>query len=182
MPLKTFVKVGSITNLSDARYCAGMMVDMLGFRSVEGQESYIKPAQFQEIRGWISGPLVVAEVYGLSNANELTTILENYKPDYVEMGLRELSLFTSLSVPLVLSVQEGDPIENLPVQPAYLLSKRPFKTSGTLLVEVQSKAELATLLDNPHIKGIALKGGHELRPGLKEFEDMNDVLEALEED
>ena len=29
MPLKTFVKVGNITNLSDARYCAGMGVDML---------------------------------------------------------------------------------------------------------------------------------------------------------
>jgi phosphoribosylanthranilate isomerase len=35
MPLKTFVKVGCITNLSDARYCAGMGVDMLGFRAVE---------------------------------------------------------------------------------------------------------------------------------------------------
>ena len=65
MPLKTFVKVGCITNLSDARYCAGMGVDMLGFRAVESQENYIKPSQFQEIRGWIAGPLVVAEVYGV---------------------------------------------------------------------------------------------------------------------
>ena len=29
--LKTQVKVSSITNLSDARYCAGMGVDLLGF-------------------------------------------------------------------------------------------------------------------------------------------------------
>ena len=69
MPLKTFVKVGSITNLSDARYCAGMMVDMLGFRSVEGQEGYIKPAQFQEIRGWISGPLVISFVAALADSS-----------------------------------------------------------------------------------------------------------------
>ncbi len=31
MALKTIVKVGNITNLSDARYCAVMGVDMLGF-------------------------------------------------------------------------------------------------------------------------------------------------------
>jgi phosphoribosylanthranilate isomerase len=179
MPLKTFVKVGCITNLSDARYCAGMGVDMLGFSTVEGQENYIPPAQFQEIRGWISGPLIVAEAYGLSNPGDLAAILENYKPDYIELGLQELSLFTTLPLPLVLSVQQNDILEGLSVQPTYLLSKNPFKSSIPLLIEVQSKEDVTGLLDTG-VKGIVLKGGAELKPGLKNFEVMHDVLELLE--
>ena len=181
MPLKTFVKVGCITNLSDARYCAGMGVDMLGFRTVEGQENYIPPAQFQEIRGWISGPLVVAEAYGITNPADLTSILENYKPDYLEMGLQELSLFSTLPLPLVLSVQENDILDALPVEPAYLVSKHPFQTSIPLLVEIQSKDDVPGMLET-NVKGFVLKGGTELKPGLKDFEVMHDVLELLEID
>src|SRR5262245_49771827 len=129
MPLKAFVKVGSITNLSDARYCAGMSVDMLGFRALEGQENYIKPSFFQEIRGWITGPLVVAEVYGLTQPDQLTRILENYKPDYLEMGVKELSLFETLPLPLILAVGEDDANKTFSVEPAYLVSESPFKTS-----------------------------------------------------
>lgn len=31
MALKTFVKISGVNNLSDARYCAGMGVNQLGF-------------------------------------------------------------------------------------------------------------------------------------------------------
>lgn len=54
MPLKTLVKVGKITNLSDARYCAGMNVDMLGFVTVESRENYLPVKDYQDIRGWVS--------------------------------------------------------------------------------------------------------------------------------
>lgn len=182
MPLKTFVKVGCITNLSDARYCAGMGVDMLGFRAVESQENYIKPAQFQEIRGWIAGPLVVAEVYGLKNSNDLPAILENFKPDYLEMGLEELSLFSSLPLPLILATNRDDILTSLSVQPAYLLGQKSFKTSVPLLVEAQRKEDVKPLLENIQVTGIALKGGAELKPGLKDYEVLNEILELLEEE
>jgi phosphoribosylanthranilate isomerase len=180
MSLKSFVKVGNITNLSDARYCAGMGVDMLGFCVIEGQKNYIKPAQFQEIRGWITGPLVVAEIYGLKNAIELASLLENYKPDYLEMSIEELFLFSTLPLPLILSVQEADRNIKFPIRPEYLLSKGLFKASFPLLIEIQSKTEVIPLLDNPDVKGFALHGTSEIRPGLKDYEVMTDVLELLE--
>lgn len=180
MPLKTFVKVGNITNLSDARYCAGMGVDMLGFRTIQGQDSYISPSHFQEIRGWITGPLVIAEVYGIKNPGELESILENYKPDYLEMGLKELSLFSSLPLPLLLFVEEGDAIKNLPVEPDYLVGRQIFYSQFPFLIEIQSKDEVQTLLDNKQVKGFVLHGTAELKPGLKDIELMADVLELLE--
>ncbi|MFM1835376.1 MAG: hypothetical protein RJA04_63, partial [Bacteroidota bacterium] len=48
--LKTLVKVSAITNLSDARYCAGMGVDLLGFPLGK-----ISIDQFTEIRNWLAG-------------------------------------------------------------------------------------------------------------------------------
>ena len=182
MALKTFVKVASITNLTDARYCAGMGVDMLGFQAIQGQQNYITPSAFQEIRGWIAGPVIVAEVYGIQNEAELADVLENYKPDYLEMGLEELSTFSALPLPLILSVDNRLHTETLPIRPAYLITDDEFDTTIPLLARVQSLEDLKTLITNKNIAGIVLKGGAELKPGLKDFEVMNDVLEFLEEE
>lgn len=182
MPLKTLVKVGSITNLTDARYCAGMEVDMLGFRVVAGQENYIPPSQFQEIRGWITGPLIVAEIYGLTSAADLEVILENYKPNYLEMGLKELTQFDQLSLPVLLTINAAEDISGIAIKPAYVISKSLLKSSIPLLIEVSATDVVPSLLENDSVSGLVLKGSNEQRPGLKEFGIMNDVLELLESD
>ena len=62
MALKTIVKVGSITNLSDARYCAGMGVEMLGFAFDPSHGYYLQAIQFNEIIKWVSGVTIVGEL------------------------------------------------------------------------------------------------------------------------
>ena len=179
MPLKTLVKVSGITNLSDARYCAGMGVEMLGFSVVPGNENHLSTQKFQEIRGWISGPLIVAEEYGINSREELTSILENYKPDLLELGAVELGILAPVSLPFILNIGD-DAVPNLSVQPAYIRSGKVVKSSVPLLIDVKSKDELVPLLSDRNVKGIVLTGGVELKPGLKDFEVMNDVLEMLE--
>jgi phosphoribosylanthranilate isomerase len=39
---------------------------------------------------------------------------------------------------------------------------------------------LDVLLDSSDVKGVALKGGEEIRPGYKDFDELADILEALE--
>lgn len=181
MALKTFVKAASITNLTDARYCAGMGVDLLGFPAVETMSDYLKPAAFQEIRGWVTGPGIVAEAYGIKDATALSTILEHYRPDYIEFGKAELSLFSDLPVPLLLAVDEPASSKDFHVQPAYLISSEPFQSDIPLLVWVRSMDDARRLVDDKRVAGIILRGGAELRPGLKDSEVLNDVLEFLEE-
>ena len=41
MSLKYFVHVSSISNLSDARYCSGMMVDSLGY-NLDENSNFLK--------------------------------------------------------------------------------------------------------------------------------------------
>ena len=58
--LKTVVKISNVTNLSDARYCAGMGVEMLGFSIDEAAETYVDLKKFNDIRSWIAGVQIVA--------------------------------------------------------------------------------------------------------------------------
>ncbi|MEO7992193.1 MAG: N-(5'-phosphoribosyl)anthranilate isomerase [Chryseolinea sp.] len=183
MPLKTFVKVGSITNLSDARYCAGMGADMLGFNAVEGKDHYLSPKQFQEIRGWVTGPLVVAEVSGLQSAAQLTRIIENYQPDYLELGLAELPFLSENLIPFILRLDKELSSVNLPNKPAFILASTFLSnTISPLLIEVSSLAEAEQALQHTTIKGIALRGSAEISPGLKTYNELAEVLELLDAD
>lgn len=180
MALRTFVKVSTISNLSDARYCAGMGVDLLGFCVVEGQDQYIKPAHFQEIRGWVTGPKIVAEAYGLTDPSKIESILEHYKPDYLEIGVNELAVLSSFPIPVILAVSDDLLFDSLPVTPAYLIGNEPISSTIPFLVRLNSTQDVQSVLDNPMINGIVLKGGAELKPGLKNTEMINEVLELLE--
>ena len=77
MALKTFVKISAINNLSDARYCAGMGVDMLGFALEPINPDSISPEKYTEIIGWLSGVKFVGE-FEQSNLKQINEILENY--------------------------------------------------------------------------------------------------------
>src|SRR5688572_188745 len=113
MPLKTLVRAGSITNLSDARYCAGMGVDWLGFNVIEGQDQYVSPKEFQDIRGWVSGPKIIAQIYNIPSTDALTAILDNYQPDFLELGMNDLKKFSALPLPFILAVPAAEALEEL---------------------------------------------------------------------
>jgi phosphoribosylanthranilate isomerase len=75
--LKTTIKVSNLNNLSDARYCAGMGVEMLGFSMDE-----LDFDKFREMRGWLAGVQIVGE----TNSNDVSIIIglvEKYQPDYL---------------------------------------------------------------------------------------------------
>ena len=55
-------------------------------------------------------------------------------------------------------------------------------TSPIVLGSGVSVDTVEAILDDVQPKGIALKGGNEIRPGYKEFDEMADILEALEDD
>ncbi len=183
MSLKTIVKVGNITNLSDARYCAGMNVDMLGFVTVATQENYLPAKEYQDIRGWLSGPKVVAEVYGLQSKEQLNTIIEEYKPDYLEMSDTELP-FTDDRLPLLVRVSAGVSRGSLKTSaPIAFIIKTPEEAidpSENILVEAQDLKSVQHLIDNNSIKGIVLSGSQEVSPGLKDYDHLAEILESLE--
>lgn len=188
MALKTLVKVGGITNLSDARYCAGMGVDFLGFRVVEGFPNSISLKSYQEIRGWVTGPQIVAEIYGVSDAQYLRQVLENFRPDMLELGLVEYEAIGShLEMPFILALKDNEDLPHLAVKPAYILASDGPAVSKLipdyeLLLKATNSQEAERCLRHTGVSGLALEGGHEVRPGLKSYDDLADILELLEQD
>ncbi len=180
MPLKTVVKVGNISNLSDARYCAGMGVDMLGFQVIEGEENYISPKLFQEIRGWVSGPKVVAEIYGIASADELPGIIENYAPDYFELSESEFARFKDqLALPCIVNTNRT--IDDKQIAFA-LTDENNVDSVEHALIKASSAKTIPDLLSHPAVAGIALSGSAEVRPGFKDYGDLSEILEALDAD
>ena len=204
--LKTIVKISNVTNLSDARYCAGMGAEMLGFSIDESAESYVDLKKFNDIRSWIAGVQIVAETE-LTEASLLLEKLESYQPNAIQISNAELLpwLKSETAKPLILKVeadQDADTIEEILIKNApyvtYFLLESSSDTplSGdwpdflttlsarfSILLGFGITTENAPfLLDDVNIAGIALRGGEEIRPGYKEFGDLMDILEALEEE
>lgn len=195
--LKTLVKVSGIENLSDARYCAGMGVEFLGFPLAQ-----VPFEKFQEIRNWITGVEIIGELSGPTTQETIDLILQ-YKPDRIEVDSKaNLIELKKMELPIILRVNLDS--DNLP---ALFAAAAPFVTHFLLigedkdsLIGAESQVEIWAAqysmilgLDFPEedleewvsqtsIKGIGLTAGKEDRPGFRDFTDLMTILEKLEID
>ena len=199
MTLKTMVKVGQITNLSNARYCAGMGVNMLGFVVDDGSEFFISPEQFREISGWVAGVEFVGEISG-SQIPELT----GYSFSYLQVSDRALPEIVHASgYACIFYINTANYV---PEHIALMMEEQQKYVSYFLLEglnpDILDDAELERITTwaasypvwlgsgiTPHnlekllasgIKGIALYGGTESKPGFKDYDELTDILEALD--
>jgi phosphoribosylanthranilate isomerase len=191
MPLKSLIKVSKISNLSDARYCSGMGVEMIGFRMIPGQADYMSPALFQEIRGWVSGPKVVAELYGLREASEIQFVVEKYAPDYFELTLPEYKAFREvLGLPCIVHLPVGVTRSlalNEEKNITYLLldeaaTCKDLEGDFPALIKVSSLESLSKKNSEGCFKGFVLETSGEARPGVTNYEQLGTILESLDDD
>ena len=202
MALKTKVKINRITNLTDARYCSGMYVDILGFSLEEGSSNYVSPTQFQEITGWISGIDYAAEFKDL-DAYSIERLLADY-PSITWIESEDLDALVQL-VPLGKKLIYRAQLEDLDT----LLPKADLLREHDIILHVTSNnksiaidtessinpftnqlnvflgagitpANASSLSELPGLYGLALDGGDEIKPGLRDFDQLAAILESLE--
>lgn len=207
MALKTLVKVSEVNNLSDARYCAGMGVDLVGFSIDKDNEKCISPENYKVITGWIEGVKNVLE-FNTSTTEEILEALTVYKTDYIQISNEDVatalatkalpeplifkinlkndlsvyrSIFESLSEKvshfLIESDNEDIISEKTFNELTYLSTKYPIIIGFGISTE-----NLEQILTTIKPIGLALKGGDEIRPGYKDFDELADILEELELD
>ncbi len=189
MSLKTVVKAGSITNLSDARYCAGMGVEIVGFPVGQSNPLALDPSRIKEIAGWLSGVKVALELNEADfDEAGLRALLESIPPDYLQVPhpivgqVREITSLPLLIVAetLIPEVPEGDYVVytgTLRGEP--LVSY--CKLNNVILAGGEINADnILDLLEQVKPYGIELKGGTEISPGLKDFDELSEILELLE--
>ena len=183
--LKRKVLVNGISNLSDARYCAGMFVDYLSFELNSSHPDFIPIEKILEIKNWLSGPKIGGRI---SQWPE-----ELQESDWEKLALDFLIVnqetFKNKALACVSEIffELGEEDLNLNQFQHVLINADELneKEINHLSIFVGPNVNidtLDTLLDNGNVIGIALKGNHEIRPGESSYEDLMDVLEALEED
>jgi phosphoribosylanthranilate isomerase len=194
MALQTRVKINSVTHLSDARYCAGMGVEWIGFCLDSTHPSYISPSQFLELSGWITGVQLIGEFFK-QNCEEIKTTLQNYAVQWIQTDRAdELSSIRQLGYPTILRLFEAIELppfqHNLP--DLYLLLELNDHLSKEHITEWKKKYPDYKLLIGKGItkenslslatavNGIALNGSHEVKTGYSDFETLASILETLE--
>ena len=200
MALQTLVKVSNITNLSDARYCAGMGVELVGFVMDTFSDDYVPSEKMKEIKSWLAGVKIVGETQS-SDYNEIKSLVQSYEIDILQISDASLlPAITDLGKPIILKVDadsayledelerysqfvsyfliEGEELTEFLV---YHLKEYAFNYPIILGFDITAEKLLSVLEEIP-VKGIALKGSQEIRPGYKDYDELSNILELLEID
>lgn len=206
MALETFVKVSKVNNLSDARYCAGMGVDVVGFNLVPGTPQYVSPEKFAEITEWLSGVQFAGEFHGLGG-DEILKLAGDYQLQFIQVEDPALLwVLSQQSVPLILKFDLKEEIDftyvreilnQYRLQVSYFLFENEQEAyRKEVLEEILSLAKdypillgygisadnVKELIQTSNLKGIALQGEEEIRTGYKDFDNLAEILELLEVD
>ena len=205
MALRSFVKISSVTNLSDARYCAGMYVNMIGFDLEENSKNYTSSQKFNEITGWLSGVDFVAEFESTHPEKILGLVTEYKGVNFIEIQEEtHLRLLVNSSYGIIfkknlISDEDLDDLiaksmffkdfgvilylvsESLEINDTIIQKLKTLASTAEVLLGFGIEPEsLRNLIEETGVKGIALEGGEEIKPGLKDFDQLAEILEVLE--
>ncbi|WP_242928211.1 phosphoribosylanthranilate isomerase [Pontibacter vulgaris] len=206
MGLRTSVIVNGVNNLSDARFCAGMGVDIIGFNLRLDSPERISPEMLKEITSWVSGVKLAGE-FTRARPEVINELAEEFKLDLIQLDTAYLiDEIEEINRPVIQKIfidkdtVEGELLEMMelysPVVHSFLIYSNDFTTiddtNTRLLKSVAkkfpiiigfgiNKENVNTILDKVKPAGIGLQGGHEIKPGLKDFDELQDIFEEIEE-
>lgn len=207
MNLKTFVKVGNISNLSDARYCAGYGVNLLGFNIDPAQDGAIDLEKAKEIIGWVSVEGIILEAGSLDTQKieEIKQLsdVNYYQVDTLTVANQLVAKDIACILRILVDSEEqisrlDSSLFNASTDIKFVL----FECHDQSLFEKLYQAIDQLDLDIPAIKafdvevdnldavidkhslyaGIGLNGSEEEQAGFKDYDELADILEVLEID
>ena len=207
MALTTFVKVSGVNNLSDARYCAGMGVHVLGFNLEQSHPHYSDPEKYAAITEWLAGVKFVAEFDEYTPDKIRSTLADYDRIDYLQTSQpQHIAELADLSKSFIVKIdahqyQEdivalADIMRGCHEQVDYFLVENSAPSREDLINELLHLSRqypillgfglgpdnVISLVKEYPLAGIALQGGEEIRPGYNNFDQLADILEVLEEE
>jgi phosphoribosylanthranilate isomerase len=201
------VLVRGINNLSDARYCAGMGAQGLIFTLDANLPGAIDAATARELAGWVAGVDIIGE-FGHVAGPEINRLVEECGLTGVLLRLdrarqawpQGLAVPALIEVPHALLTNDGhyaaavaDLTAALPAGFAFFTAApKPYPADYTYWHMLARQAPLwlagptdptqaAETAQQVHPAGLILEGGNEIKPGLRDFTELEAVFEALEE-
>jgi phosphoribosylanthranilate isomerase len=194
--LRTKVILSHVTNLSDARYAAGMGVNYIGFTVDPENRQYVTAIEAKAINDWLSGISIIAET-----GNTLFVDLQDYAYSFVQTS--NTSLVAELDKPIlqldlneINSTEVADILSTHAAGVSFFILSVDAEDLNTLQSQLLKLCAdhpiyIATEFDSSNLEevvetimptGIVLYGSDEEKPGLSSYDGIADILEQLEVD
>ena len=197
MKSKKFVKIRGVNNLSDARYCSGMMVDVIGFNLNSNHKDGVSIEALKAITQWIEGPQIAGEfedmeleliqtylplvdldIIETSNPDLLVPLSETEKKIYLKINLDSIDNEQTL----LNKIKEGQMAHKVVVC-GFQKSKN--KTLIQMLLHYTQNEQIINgfNLDLDQIDSwpaIEIMATGEEQPGFKDYGELMDILEYIE--
>ena len=190
---KKKILVRNISNLSEARYCAGMLVDFISFELDKNEVNFIDLKKYSEIKRWINGIKLLGNSAFLT-PNEIKELikerdLDGFIFDYSQIDLIEL-LDCKIKIAQIHINQLFTIDENIKSKIDYIIIYGEKKDMDEdLLREIQLTIPIFlgfnfenVTFNSENLSGFAFNGTIELKPGFSSYNMLMDALEYLDQD
>lgn len=201
MSFLTNIKLGNITNLSDARYGAAAGATYIGFCFDPANENYITPLKAKEIIDWVTGSSVVGE-FGEQSLAEIKDISELLNIDVIEVNNQLLpDELLSLGKAIIKKIDvnrfdvsqlqtEVDVYQNVADAFHLYASSQPEKYDVNQLASLCAKEKIIwglnitlqnvnDIIESYKPFAINVSGGNEEKAGIKDFDELNELFEKI---
>jgi phosphoribosylanthranilate isomerase len=190
----------SISNLTDARYFAAREVSHLIFELSPELPAYLDPSHMQAMREWVEGPLIAGEFADGTPAEVVREAAKFYPLNAVVVGpdidfstLEALDFWVRLPADAThvadfLSKNAArsytfllEPLAHTTDWPALATWLRPYAQQHRILLQYDAEAaHINVVLSHDFAYAIVLRGGDEEQVGIKSFDEIEAIFEAVE--
>lgn len=201
MSFLTKIKLGNVTNLSDARYAAAVGINYIGFCFDPSSHNYIAPIKAKEMIDWITGSFIVAE-FGDQSFSEINDISELLNVNVIELDNRLLpDEIPAFGKPVIKKIDvSGFDTGQLKKEIAsYKEVCDAFHLYSSGSWAHLSEMELKSVFSNAQVIwgfevsettvkdiiqtylpfAINISGGMEEKAGIKDFDELNELLDTI---
>lgn len=188
--LRTKIIASDVQNLTDARYFAAWGVDYMSFAI---QDFAQQAAAIKEMKDWVEGPVFMLEYSGLEPLALVNEQLTAMEMDHMLLGAFASEELLSSEWEIIRTITM-DHLENA-------TGRCVLKSDAISEWTAEQKASVKQLCSETSVyldaiftgsdideilsygfEGLVLRGGEEEKVGVKTYEDLDDIMEALEID
>lgn len=183
MNFLTKIKLSRLTNLSDARFAAASGIEYISFCFDQLNERCISPAHAKQIMDWLSGVECIGEFVNepVETINEVCKLINlhlvqlkgNYTPEDI----------AGIEVPVIWETDDNGPVPQgvLAVQVTYKSGMPVSPQIAKTIIHFTDETEktIKDVIQTHQPFAISFTGGDEDKPGLRDFSELSEVLDAL---
>lgn len=211
MTLITNLKFGEITNLSDARFAAGSQAHFLGFSMDPDSENYLEPADLKEILGWVEGVGLVGEfgkqdyeeIRDAIQSYKLDYVQLNEMDHFFSLSKLKAQIIQNLDLSTfrdreeleyfiddsyqnityyMFSIYDEEDLEDFLSDNDFKKRIKDFTDDLNVILNFPFNAEnIVDLTKEFKPFAINIYAGGEERPGYKDFDELIEMVESLDE-